>query len=504
MTVALCALALSVLALNTLEHFRVAKLAWACALVLWALRFVFSPRPRLYRSPVYYALAAFFLLTLLSSLLSYDREASLGKLQFELFFTVVFVVAENVSTRRARRLLTLCLIGGCLFNVGATIRERIAGRGVKIIGLKTESPLFIAGLRDGDTLLAVDDRPLNNPDELYQALAANTSTAQPARIVFYRFEWSYAYQVPRGQLLGGATQLEQLGIGSWRRGRDWRELGFHGDYTVYAEILQFIGCLTLGLLVALKRKLSWQGALLALSFAGFCFALLLTIVRASWLAFLVSILVIVLLGASRRTLIAVTLGMLLVVPAALFFLQQKRNVGFYDRRDGSITWRETVYREGVGLLFSQPRHLLVGVGTDSVERHHDKWGLFDNGRLPPSHLHSTPLAFAVERGLPALVVWLALLFFYGRLLFYLLRSGRLADWFERGITLGAMGGLVGFFLSGIVNYNLGHWQVAIIFYLIMGLTIAIERETREHTAEAVSLAPEARADSFAQSHVSHI
>jgi O-antigen ligase len=371
---------------------------------------------------------------------------------------------------------------------------------VKIIGLKPESPLFIAGLRDGDTLLTLDDRPLNNLDEIYHALEAPATDAQPARIAFYRFEWIYSYKVPRGQLLGGATPLERLGLRSWQHGRDWRAMGFHGDYTVYAEILQLVGCLALGLLVALRRKLSWQGALLALAFAGISLALLLTIVRASWLAFLVSILVIMLMGASRRALVAGSLLMLLVMPAALFFLHQKRNVGFYDRSDGSITWRETVYREGLQLLFRQPRHLLVGVGSNSIERHHDQWGLFDNGRLPPSHLHSTPLALAVERGLPTLIVWLALLFFYGRLLFYLLRSQQLEDWFERGLMLGALGGLAGFFLSGLVNYNLGHWQVVIIFYLIMGLTISIEKRARAHAAAAVSLNRDAPACALSQKH----
>jgi hypothetical protein len=43
-----------------------------------------------------------------------------------------------------------------------------------------------------------------------------------------------------------------------------------------------------------------------------------------------------------------------------------------------------------------------------------------------------------------------------------------------------LGGTVGFFVSGFVHYNLGDSEVAMIFYLLMGLTLALERLTREN------------------------
>jgi O-antigen ligase len=189
---------------------------------------------------------------------------------------------------------------------------------------------------------------------------------------------------------------------------------------------------------------------------------------------------------NRKVIIAGALAFALIVPAALFVLQQKRNVGFLDKRDGSTTWRMTVYREGVELLFSRPRHLLVGVGMDSIKRFRNQWGLFDNGRLPPGHFHSTPLQIAVERGLPALAVWFALLFIYGRMLWRVWRDGQLraeGKWIERGLALGALGGLCGFFTSGLVHYNLGDSEVAMVFYFIMGCTLIVERQTRLRASE---------------------
>jgi hypothetical protein len=51
-------------------------------------------------------------------------------------------------------------------------------------------------------------------------------------------------------------------------------------------------------------------------------------------------------------------------------------------------------------------------------------------------------------------------------------------WMERGIVLGALGGMCGFLTSGLVHYNWGDSEVVMIFYLIVGLTLAIERRVR--------------------------
>jgi O-antigen ligase len=188
---------------------------------------------------------------------------------------------------------------------------------------------------------------------------------------------------------------------------------------------------------------------------------------------------------SRRAFAAILLTAVVVVPVGLFVLRERRGVGFVDQRDESTTWRETVWREGARMIVSKPRHLFVGVGMDSLKYRWRVWGMFDNGRLPWGHLHSTPLQIAFERGLPALAVWLALLFLYWRMLWRLARrlAGR-ARWIERGLALGALGGAFGFFTSGIVHYNLGDSEVAMTFYFIMGLALALERLTTDEATSA--------------------
>ena len=461
-----------------------AQIAWTCGMALWAARFLVRPRPRIFRTPIDYFLIGFFILTLLSSLFSYDRDVSLGRLRTASLFTIVYLVAQNVRSKRVVRGLVLTLVASCMINVLYTFGARAVGRGVKVESVTANSPLqraiFVSEtgvetptpIQSGDTLLEIDGRPLHSPDELVAALE-DSNAGGPLLVKIYRVEWTPVVRVPRGQLLAGTSSLERLGIASWSRGRDWRASGFYGHYTTYAEVLQLIASIAVGLFIALRKKRSLNGALLLFALAGLVGALLLTVTRASWLAFLLSALVIVVAGASRRIVIVALAGALPLVLVGLFVLQQQRRVGFYDQQDQSITWRQTVWREGFNLLISKPRHLLVGVGMDSIKNHWREWGLFDNGKIPVGHMHSTPLQLAVERGIPALIVWIALVLVYALLLWRLLRSCEVDGWIERGLLLGALGGLIGFVASGMVHYNFGDSEVVMVFYFIMGLSLAI-------------------------------
>ncbi len=448
--------------------------AWLIGMALWLARFAFRPRPRFYRTPLDYLVFGFFILTGLSSFLSYEPMVSIGKLRAASLFTIIYLFAENVPSRRVIRLLTITLIGACMISVIFTGAQRLLGMGVKVYSLSEASPLYKAGIREGDTLLTVDGAKLNDPQELVNELSKPDK--KMVTVATYRLEWVFPCKVPRGTLLSGDNAVEQLGIGSWSKGRDWRASGLYGNFVTYAEVLQLILALTVGLFVALPRKRSLAGVALLLALVGMVGALLLTVTRASWLAFVISTALILLLSVSRR---AVLLAGLLAIPlilAGLFLLQQKRNVGFIDQQDKSTTWRETVWREGFHLLVSKPRHLLVGIGMDSIKSHWREWGMFDKGRLPWAHMHSNPLQIALERGVPALIVWLGLLFVYARTIWRLLRNKSKLQWIEHGILLGALGGLVGFFVSGQVHYNWGDSEVVMILYFMMGLTLALQRK----------------------------
>ena len=492
---------LLLLALSAPHSIAVSQGAWVLGLALWAVRLAVRPRPRWRSTPVDLALLAFVALTVLSALLSYEPAVSVGKLKAVGLFTVAYLVAQNVRDARLLRALVVGLVASCAVGVVYTAVERAVGRGVKLTSLAAESPLRAAGLREGDVVYEAGGRRVRDLEDLERAVRAppepgggtvlwpdgQVACVSDARVVCLsaaRGELPLDPELARGELLEGATAAARLGVGTWARGRDWRASGLLGHYTTYAEVLQLVGSLALGLLVARGARRADAGTLLlALALAGIAATLVLTVTRASWIAFLASCAVILLAGAAgRRAALAVLLVAALAAPVGLYVLRQKRGVGLFDMSDESTRWRVTVYREGLGLLASKPRHLLVGVGMDSLKLRRREWGMFDRGRLPWGHLHSTPLQIAFERGVPALLAWLALLARYARALWRRARlkraeadGGARADWIGRGLALGALGGAAGFIVSGLVHYNLGDSEVALVFYLVMGLALASER-----------------------------
>ncbi|HET6976803.1 MAG TPA: O-antigen ligase family protein [Pyrinomonadaceae bacterium] len=470
----------------------VTQAAWLLGMVFWVARFAVYPRPSVARSPVDYALIGFFILSGISSLFSYSPVISIGKMRAASLFTIVYLVAQNAGSLRLVRLLALALIGSCMINVFLTAGQLAIGKGVKVEGVAPESPLTKAVFRtrtvtnptpivNGDTIWEIDGSPVGTPEELAAALASGSPTA---KIRIYRVEWMPELEVPRGQLLPGNNVLDQLGIRSWSRGRDWRATGFYNHWVTYSEVLQLIASLALGIFLALKQKRSVAGGLLIVAVIGLVFALGMTVTRASWIGFAVSVLAMLLLASSRRTILIVGACAIPLVLASVVLLQQKRSIGFFDKKDQSTSWREMVWKEGTQLLVSSPRHLLVGVGLDSIKGHWREWGLFDNGRQPIGHMHSNLLQIALERGVPALIVWLVLIGVYLRMLWRITRR-KVIDEYGRGIALGALGGALGFFASGLVHYNWGDSEVVTVFYFIMGLCLVVERTNQRRSDSSV-------------------
>jgi len=465
----------------------VTQIAWLLGMTLWVARFAFYPRPALHRSPLDYALLAFFVLSGISGIFSYSPIMSIGKMRAASLFTIVYLVSENVNSLRLVRLLAFTLIGSCMINVFLTAGQLAIGKGVKVQGVSHESPLAKAVFRtrsvnqptpitDGDTVWQVDGRNVGSPEEIAAALATGSAFA---KVRIYRVEWMPELEVPRGQLLPGTTVLQQLGISGWSRGRDWRATGFFNHWVTYAEVLQLIASLALGIFLTIRQNKS----LLIFAVIGLVFALGMTVTRASWIGFAVSVVVMLLLSVTRRTILIVATCALPLVLVSVVVLQQKRGIGFFDRQDQSTSWRQMVWREGFELLVSKPRHLLVGVGIDSIKGHWREWGLFDNGRQPIGHMHSNLLQIALERGVPALIVWLILIGLYVRMLWRIIRSE--SDGLSRGVALGALGGTIGFFTSGLVHYNWGDSEVVTIFYFIVGLCLVVERTNQRTTDSSV-------------------
>jgi len=220
--------------------------AWLLGLLFWLLRYFVWPRPRLDRTPIDYPMFLFFVLTGLSSFLSYEPSVSIGKLRAASLFLIVYLFAENVRSPKLLRALPILLVVACMMNVIFVFGQFAVGRGVKVFGVATGSPLSQARLIThgqaqnipivaGDTIEQVDGQSIRSADEIVSALDESTNK-EPAKLQIYRVEWIATLDVPRGKLIPGATPEERLGIERWSYGRDRRATGFYNNWSTYSEI----------------------------------------------------------------------------------------------------------------------------------------------------------------------------------------------------------------------------------------------------------------------------
>lgn len=450
--------------------------AWLIGMLAWIVRLFVSPRLPVRLTSVGVALFVLFGWSAVSSLFSYEPLVSIDKLRAVAVFLVFIYALNAIKNKRTAYVMAFLLIGSCMISVAWTPVQKLIGRGVEVHGIVPGGALEQLKILDGDTLLRLNGKKVGDPDEITRALSEQPS----AKLEVFRTDYSLFVEIRRDQLAAG-DPATALGFTSWKRSSNFRAAGFYGHYTTYAEVLQLIGALIFGLLVTgfiLPSEWRWF-VILAVCLAATAFALLLTVTRASQLGFIISSMAIVLLGASRKFLlitVAIAIPFSLV---GLYVLQSQRKVGFFDAKDGSIQYRQMMLRDGYRLITENPRHMIVGVGLDSIKTHWEEWGMYDKGFQPLGHFHSTPLQLAVERGIPALLLWLIVLGLYTRTLWRAFKQPA-SDWRLRGILLGCLGGLAGFFASGIVHYNLGDTEVAMIFYFLMALGVKLSILDREN------------------------
>ncbi len=497
----------------------VTQSAWLIGMLAWLIRLFFKPFPKFKFTAIDYALWTFFAWSVVSSMFSYAPDISNGKLRSASLFLIFYFVYNNLKTIRTVKFLAAALVFSSMFAVLWTPVERIIGRGVAIYDFRG-SAFDQIGLQEGDTILEIGGKkddltgktPLykvNSLEQVRQRIFENPLEPQFKALV-YRADADTLVDIPRERIKPAASAEEALGIRRWTRSHEWRAAGFYGHYTTFAEVLQLILSLAFGIFIVLiskhkffarnkdpevpdenrKPKSGNQNPklqiLLGIWLALMGIALLLTATRASQFAFFVAAVVIVLLNGNRKIILTLAAAVLPLTIAGLLIYQQTRKIGF-DLSDNSTQYRLMMWRDGARLFTANAHNVIFGVGMDSIQRYWSEWDLYDNGWQPKGHFHSTLVQLAVERGFPSLIIWLTILGIYARTLWrylklqitnYKLQTDEPAisnqrSAIEKGIVLGCFGGLIGFFTSGLVHYNLGDSEVAMVFYILMAISIFI-------------------------------
>jgi O-antigen ligase/polysaccharide polymerase Wzy-like membrane protein/PDZ domain-containing protein len=452
--------------------------AFLIGLAAWAAQMAMSRNVRIPRTPVDIALLGFFACCVVSSFFSYDPLVSVKGLRSPAFFLAFYFVSNKIKSARMASFLAFAIVASCLVNVVYSGVRLGIGRGIRVNSISEESPFANKALTVGDIILEADDQPVNSIEDLSRI---SDSSRGQLRIKYQRSEAIGEISISRK--LDGAG-VERFGI-TTSPGRNFRVMGFYSHYETYAEVLQLIAALAIGLLIALPQKRSAAGFVLCGLIALIAGALFLTSTRAAIAGLTIAVAVMAFASARRRYLIAGLLSIALLTPLAFLMVERSRGISIFDAGEGSTAYRLEVWREAFGLIKDHP---IIGIGKGSEGKLKDIWGLYEDGRLPPGHFHSTPIQIAVWWGLPALMLYCSMMaIFAAEIWRFAKRSKNEKQWSLHGIALGGLGALAAFNVSSLVHFNFGDGEVVMMFWLLIGLAFAARRITIESRDQEQSL-----------------
>jgi O-antigen ligase/polysaccharide polymerase Wzy-like membrane protein/PDZ domain-containing protein len=453
--------------------------AYLVGMGAWAVQLAATRRLKLPKTPADIAILGFFACCVVSSFLSYIPLVSIKGLRSPAFFLAFYFVFNKVPSLRFAKLLAFALVLSCLVNVGYSANQIAVGRGLRIDSIKQDSAFAKEGLRVGDVIVEADRQPVKTIDDLLRIVDAQRGRL---RVKYQRSELAWEATVSRRAIKksqGDGT--EQLGI-TTSPGRNFRVSGFYSHYETYAEVLQLIGALAVGLLIARRNKRSPSALFLWGSIALITVTLLMTSTRAAMTGLMIAVAFMAIASARRRAIIAAFLGILIFIPLGVLALERSRGLSIFNPSDGSTAYRLEVWREALGLIKTHP---VVGIGKGSEGAIKESFGLFGNGRLPPGHFHSTIIQIPAWWGLPALAFYFSFMTIFfvttWRLCKQAQAAGRRDVW---GLALGGLGALVAFNVSSLVHFNFGDGEVVMTFWFLTGLIFAARRLIEEPAGDS--------------------
>jgi len=459
---------LAMYALFAPHSIAITQTASLLGLVAWCVKLAVSGDFRLARTAVDVAILSFFACCVVSSFLSYDPLVSVKGLKSPAFFFAFYLVSNNVRSPRFARFLAFALVGSCLVNVAYSASQFAAGRGLRIDSISEKSPLANREIAVGDVILEADDQKVNTLADLSAIVEAGRGVL---RLKYQRTEAVAEMTVRRHLLWDALASGAGLGLTA-STGRNLRVTGFYSHYETYAEVLQLIAALAVGMLLANPKKSSGLALLLASSILLISAALVMTGTRAAIAGLAIAVLAMAVASSRRRAVFAATAGILILAPVAFLVVERSRGISILDPQEQSTAWRLEVWREAFGMIKDHPA---VGIGKGSEAKLKTTLGLYDEGRLPPGHFHSTPIQIATWWGLPALICYFAFMCILAvTIIRSSLRLKASGQWGLWGIQLGCLGALVAFNVSSLVHFNFGDGEVVMAFWLLMGLAFAVQ------------------------------
>ena len=429
----------------------------------WLIRTLRTGTLGLRRSRFDFIILLLLLWTVASALLSEEPRISIAKLQAS-WVVFLFYLARATLTRRAALVLVAMLIFSGSVGALYSAFDLLRGRGVVVESIATSSPFQQVGVQPGDTIWRVGGRRVYSVDDIDREL-----TRVPLNTAFNVGIISRGEQVERPLTL---PQLSPGGVTGSERNHRFRASGWTRHYVTFAELLQMIALLALGLALAHLRNHGanryFRVGLVAV--ALLTMGLVFTAMRTAIIAFVIGASVIAFRSLRGVLKVVVTFALFFVLAFGAVVVWQTRDRNALLLGDPSSSLRWQVARAGLQRI---PVHPIFGHGMDAMKLHWNEWGFPGKDML---HLHSTPLQLAFDRGFPMLAIWLWLMIAFW---LFVARAERNAsdrsDTHTYGVLVGTLGALTGFLASSLVNYNYGDAEVAMLFWFLMGISHKLHR-----------------------------
>jgi len=428
----------------------------------WVIRTTRTGKLGLTRSCFDLIIVLSLLWTAASAVLSEEPRISIAKLQASWCVFIFYLTRATLNRRTSLLLVALLIVSG---SAGALYSafDLLRGRGVVIESIAPDSPFRQLGIQPGDTIWRVAGKRVYSIAEIDERLSAAPLNAPFSIGIISRGE-----QVERPIAI---SQPVSSGLTGTLHNHRFRASGWTRHYETFAELMQMIALLALGLALAHLRNHGpnkyFRVALAAA--ALLTMGLVFTAMRTVVVAFVIGATVVALRSLRGALKIAVTFALFFVLAFAAVVVWETRDRNALLLGDPSSALREQVARVGVSRIAIHP---IFGHGMDAMQRHWSEWGFPGSDML---HLHSTPLQLAFDRGLPMLALWTWMMIAFW---LFIARAERnaadLSDTHSYGILLGTLGALTAFLASSLVNYNYGDAEVAMMFWFLMGIAASTD------------------------------
>jgi membrane-associated protease RseP (regulator of RpoE activity) len=447
-----------------------ARYAWIAAFFLWVVSLIVE-RKRLRPQPLALPLLAYIVLSGVSCAVSYEPYMSWPHMKLVCWTALIATLfAQNLNRLSQVRTLVLLLLLSATAVGGFTAWQYLRGMGLKIAFVAPGSPLYEAGLRPEDTLVAVNDHALHSTNDIVHAVAG-VSADTTVRVQFLR-----GSPVRHKETFARAEDFAANGQVTHTillvKSTPYRAAGTLGHYGKLAEVFAPLACLAWALMLGTPARKRWRQILFGVMFLAITGTVFATQSRSALSGVLIGCMIGAFLMSPRRARLWLVSALLLLAVAAVLWIQHTRGFNWVDMRDPGTQYRLLMWKDGARLAL---RHPLFGVGMDSAQNHWPEWNLEGFAKFQQFwNFHSDLVQLAAERGFLTLAAWIWFVVAYMIYLLRLLPRVRHRTSYGFAVVTGIFTGFVAFLLTSLVESSLGDDTLVMLLFFCVGVAIAIE------------------------------